>query len=297
MARKITSTKTAEQRRAEADELHASITAQVEQLAESGAWQRFLTFAQTFHAYSLNNLLLILGQMPEATHVAGFRKWQELGRQVRKGEKAIKIFGYAERKAREDEDTTGMKLNVKGEPVVPYFPLLSVFDITQTDATDEWTEPVIAHRLTGNDEAGIYAATADYLAAQGWTVAREPIPGETNGYTRIDGTRRIVVDAALSDAQAAKTILHEAAHALMHADNDATDYVAHRGLCECEAESVAYIVAGILGLDTSAYSVGYVAGWTNGDAEMIRATAADVLRTAHKIADAITDTPATEAAA
>lgn len=294
MARKIKTTKTAEQRRAEADELHASISEQVEALRDSDAWQQFLEFAQSFHAYSLNNLMLIQGQMPEATQVAGFRKWQELGRQVRKGERSIKIFGYAERKAREDEDTTGMKKNAKGEYVVPYFPTLSVFDIDQTDATEAWNAPELAHSLTGADDAGIYAAAADYITAQGWTVERESIPGSTNGYTTMDGSRRIVVDAQLSAAQAAKTMLHETAHALMHESDEPGEYVEHRGLKECEAESVAYIVAGILGLDTSAYSVGYVAGWVQGDTETIRDTAASVLRTAHKIADALTADEAAE---
>lgn len=297
MARKIKTTKTAEQRRAEADKLQATITAQVEALRDTEAWQRFLTFAQSFHSYSLNNVMLILSQLNTATQVAGFRKWQELGRQVRKGERSIKIFGYAERKAREGEDTTGLRKNAKGEYVVPYFPMLSVFDIAQTDPTEEWTEPELAQHLTGADDAGIYAAAADYLTAEGWTVDREPIAGPVNGYTMMDGSRRIVIDAELSDAQAAKTVLHEAAHALLHEPDEPGEYVAHRGIKECEAESVAYVVAGILGLDTSAYSIGYVAGWVAGDTEVIRTTAANVLRTAHKIADAITEAPAELAAA
>ena len=70
----------------------------------------------------------------------------------------------------------------------------------------------------------------------------------------------------------------------------------HRGQCEVEAESVAHVVAGILGLDTSAYSVGYVAGWSNCDAETIKATAANVLRAAHALADALTGQPEAVAA-
>lgn len=289
MARRISTTKTAEQRRAQAEELQATITAEVETLRDSDAWQRFLAFAQSFHAYSLNNLLLILSQRSTATRVAGFRKWQELGRQVRKGERSIKIFGYAERKAREGEDTTGMKTNAKGEHVVPYFPMLSVFDIAQTDAGEEWEEPGLSRRLTGEDEAGIYDATADYLTEQGWTVDREHIGGGINGYTTTDGTRRVVVETDLSPAQAAKTLLHEAAHALLHAEEDPAEHVTHRGIKETEAESVAYVVAGTLGLDTSAYSIGYVAGWSGCEAETIKATAANVLRAAHTLADAITE--------
>ena len=143
------------------------------------------------------------------------------------------------------------------------------------------------------DPLGILAAVTDYLTGQGWTVEREAIPGETNGYTTTDGSRRVVIDADLSPAQAAKTALHEAAHVILHAEQDAAEYVQHRGVTETEAESVAYVVAGILGLDTSAYSIGYVAGWSNGEPETIKATAANVLRAAHTLADAITE-PAEE---
>jgi hypothetical protein len=72
--------------------------------------------------------------------------------------------------------------------------------------------------------------------------------------------------------------------------------VQHRGIKECEAESVAYVVAGLLGIDTSAYSVGYVAGWVNGDVEAIRATAANVLRAVHTLADVLIDADEDEAA-
>ena len=75
--------KSPEQRKAEA--LHAQLAEQVEAPASSDAWQRFLTFATSFHTYSLNNVLLILAQCPDASHVAGFRQWQAKGRQVRKG--------------------------------------------------------------------------------------------------------------------------------------------------------------------------------------------------------------------
>ena len=291
MARKISSTKTPEQRRAEAEGLHETITQQVEELRESEAWTRFLTFAQSFHRYSLNNLLLILAQKPEATHIAGYRTWQSLNRQVRKGETGVRIFGGRDVTETVEDPKTGKD---KEERRTRFFPV-SVFDMSQTDLIDpeEGDPSTIAHRLIGDDPAGIYDAVADYLIGKGWTVERETIPGETNGYTMTDGSRRVVVDAGLSPAQAAKTALHEAAHVILHAEEDPAEYVGHRGVKETEAESVAYIVAGILGLDTSAYSVGYVAGWSQGDAETMKATAARVLRAAHAIGDAITE-PAPE---
>ncbi|QAY64985.1 ImmA/IrrE family metallo-endopeptidase (plasmid) [Xylanimonas allomyrinae] len=286
MARKIKTTKSPEERRAEAEALHATITEQVEALCESAAWTRFLEFARSFHHYSLNNLLLILAQKPEATQVAGYRTWQKLGRQVRKGERGIRIFGGRDVVTTAKDEETGEESETRRSRFFP----VSVFDKSQTDAVAGVDDPgTIAHRLTGDDPAGILAAVVDYLTAEGWTVERAPIKGETNGYTTTDGTRRVVIDADLSPAQAAKTALHEAAHVILHAEQTAAEYVAHRGTKEAEAEATAYVVAGILNMDTSAYSVGYVAGWTGGDVETIKDTARNVLRAAHTLADAITE--------
>ncbi len=287
MARRIKNTKSPEERRAEAEALQASIAEQVEQLRQSEAWTRFLDFAQVFHRYSINNLLLILSQRPDATRVAGYRTWQSVGRQVTKGQRGIRIFGGRDVVTREEDERTGEETEHRTRRFFP----VSVFDISQTEPIDPDAEDpsTIAHRLTGDDPLGILAAVVDYLTGQGWTVEREAIAGEVNGYTTTDGSRRVVVDVDLSPAHAAKTALHEAAHVLLHAEEDPAEYVQHRGVKETEAESVAYVVAGLLGLDTSAYSIGYVAGWSEGDAETIKATAGRVLRAAHTLAEALTE--------
>ncbi|WP_041767848.1 ImmA/IrrE family metallo-endopeptidase [Leifsonia xyli] len=94
-----------------------------------------------------------------------------------------------------------------------------------------------------------------------------------NGYA--DPERRTVVfHDQLTPEQAAKNLIHEAAHfALGHVD-DLAEYTQHRGRMETEAESVAYVVAGMLGFDTSSYSVGYIAGWADGNPDLVRQTAA-----------------------
>ena len=290
--------KTAEQaaaeRRERAEQMQAQIAAQVEAMAESTGWREWLDYLANFHSYSLRNILLIAAQRPDATQVAGFRKWQELGRQVRKGERAIRIFGFSSKKVTETDPATGEE----SETRIPRFPILSVFDIAQTDPIDGTedrtvTEPgdIVTH-VEGEDETGIYDRVAAFITAQGWTITREQIPGTTNGYTRVDGTKRIVVDADLAPAQAAKTMIHETAHALLHADTDGNrvdtgDVEQHRGIREVEAESVAYVVAALCGLDTSAYSVGYITGWADGDPELVTATATRVLACVHTIADAL----------
>ena len=273
---KIKTRKTADERRAEADTLHESIGSQLEELTSTEGWARFLAFATGFHSYSLSNVLLILSQRPDASRVAGFRQWQERGRQVRKGERSIKIFGYATKRA---EDENGE------EERGAYFPILSVFDVSQTDSIDGEEIPELAPRLIGGDDAGIYDAAAEWLTGQGWSIDRAST-GEANGFTQ-HVKRTITIHDELQPAQAAATMLHEAAHALMHVGAD--DYHQHRGIYETEAESVAYIVAGVLGLDTSSKSIGYIAGWTDGDVEAVKNTATRVLATARTILDGITE--------
>lgn len=267
-------TRTLEERRAQAEQLHSQLADQVASLADSGQWKRFLDFTSSFHNFSLNNTLLIWSQMPDATRVAGFRQWENLGRHVRKGEKSIKIFGYSTRKVTEQDEKTGEDKTTSR----PYFPVLSIFDIAQTELEEgRVDDSTIAHKLTGADDSDIYGRVSTYLRSTGWDVSRGDA-GRANGYTTIDGTRRIVIADTLEPAQAAKTALHEAAHAILHAEESAAEYVEHRGVKETEAESVAYVLAAMLGLDTSAYSVGYVAGWAKADVEVIRSTAANVLR-------------------
>lgn len=278
---------TADERRVQAEQLHESIADQVAALTDSVQWRRFLDFMGGFHAYSLNNVLLILSQFPAASRVAGFRAWQEKGRQVRKGERGIRIFGYSARKI--TDESGEVELDDDGNPKTrATFPILSVFDIGQTDPIDpDEDEPWnIVNRLDGDDEAGVYATIRAYLEGKGWTVEDDEISGERNGYTDPEA-RRVVIDSRLSPAQRAKTALHEAGHILLGHVEDLADYLEHRGVKECEAESVAYVVAGLLGIDTSAHSVGYVAGWVNGDVEAIRATATNVLQAVHTLAEVL----------
>ena len=58
------------------------------------------------HAYSVNNVLLIVHQRPDATRVAWYKAWQGLGRQVRKGATGIRIL-VPFRRTVEAEDGSG----------------------------------------------------------------------------------------------------------------------------------------------------------------------------------------------
>jgi antirestriction protein ArdC len=222
--------------------------------------------------------MLIAAQCPSATHVAGFRRWQELGRQVRKGEKALKILGYSTKKITKTDPNSGEDV----EDRITRFPVLSVFDISQTDG-----EPVPdnQYRLpTGDGPGGVLTRLMAWLKDEGWSVRELPLAGSMEGYT--DHRRRLIAtDSTLTPAARLVVLLHETAHALLHPSD--ADYVAHRGLCETEAESTAYVLGTLLGLDVDASSISYIAGWSRADPTVLTQAGANVLKAVNTIAAAL----------
>ena len=97
----------------------------------------------------------------------------------------------------------------------------------------------------------------------------------------------IATDANLEPAAQLAVLLHEAAHAVLHSDLAAGGYQAHRGMCETEAESVAYVLANLLGLDVDASSISYVAGWSQSDPTVLTAAAGNVLDAVNTVAAGI----------
>ena len=87
-----------EERQAKLDAAHERLCEAIESLVSSEDWLGYLRVMSRFHAYSPTNALLIACQRPDATLVAGYRKWPEFGRHVKKGAKAIQIFAPVTRK-------------------------------------------------------------------------------------------------------------------------------------------------------------------------------------------------------
>ncbi len=255
------------------EELHAALERGVAALTNGEEWKAWLATQARFHRYSFNNTLLILSQNPDATRVAGYRAWQGMGRQVRKGEKSIGILAPTFRKEKDAEGREEKRLSG--------FRAVSVFDVSQTDG-DPLPDSGIA-LVEGDAPAGLWDALAAQVTANGYALERGDC-GQANGYT--DGTAKIIrVRDDVSDAQAVKVLAHEVAHMLMHVDDP--DAPAHRGMAEVEAESVAFIVAGAHGMDTAGYSLHYVAGWAGtAEADAVRQTGERVTRTARKIIEA-----------
>jgi antirestriction protein ArdC len=270
-------TKTAEQRQAEREALLSTLGEKVAALASSDEWLSYLRFVTAFRAYSVNNLLLIAAQCPHATRVAGYRAWQKIGRQVRKGERAIKILGYSTKKITKTDPETGEET----EDRLIRYPVLSVFDISQTDGD---AIPTGGYQLpTGDGPLGALDQLTGWLESDGWTLRQVPLAGGCEGYT--DHARRVIAtDQRLDPAARLVVLLHEAAHAVLHGDLASGEYQAHRGMCETEAESTAYVLANLLDLDVDASSISYVAGWSHADPAVLTAAATNVLHAVNTIA-------------
>jgi antirestriction protein ArdC len=260
-------------------ELHEQLETAFDALTTGENWQRMLKVASTFHRYSLNNLMLIVLQRPDATNVAGYRTWQTLGRQVRKGEKALRIFAPILRRSVEDNGDDG---TTDGRALVG-FKAVAVFDVAQTEG-DPLPDVEFPTLLAGEAPAGLWDALAAQVRARGFTLARADCP-PANGTTDWR-TRTVTVRPDVDDAQAVKTLAHELAHVVLHDPIDRPDDH-HRGRREVEAESVAYIVCHHYGLPTDDYSLPYVAGWSGGDRVVVRDTAERVTGCARALLAAI----------
>lgn len=272
------------------EELRKDIETGVKELRNSGTWQRYLDFMGRFHQYSWNNILLMLMQSNgNSSLVAGFRQWQTRGRVVRKGEHGMKIFGFSTRTVKDEDGNP--QLDENGDPIQKvWYPILTVFDVSQTDPIDKETDPIEQMKpseLEGADALGLVGRMTAWLESKHWRVGYESMGRDVKGYTTMDGSRRIMLNEQNSPRQDAKTILHETAHMLLHQGLPEGEYGRHRGIYETEAESVAYVVAKYMGMDTGEYSIRYVAGWSDADPKLVRSTAEHVRKAADEIITAL----------
>ena len=264
-------------------------------LFESDRFQAYLDTMARFHNYSFNNTILIAMQGGQL--VAGYNKWRdEFHRNVKKGEKGIKIFAPAPYKVKKEVP----KLDEQGQPVkdkdgntvteqkeiqVPAFKIVSVFDVSQTEG-----EPLPS--LGVEELAGDVERYQDFFKALEQTspvpMAFEDIPGGSHGYYHLT-EKRIAIQENMSELQTLKTAIHEIAHAKLHAIDPEAPAAEQQNrpdsrTREVQAESVAYTVCQHYGLDTSDYSFGYVAGWSSGkDLKELRASLETIRATAHEL--------------
>lgn len=262
-------------------------------------WRRYLQFQAQLHDYSANNCLLLIVQhtrlfeqgkvaTPVPSFVASYRKWQELGRQVERGQTGMAIIAPMRGIRREAVSPDGATRPLArgqspdvGEREVRTgflrgFTVEKLFSAEQT-VGDSLPAPPIPRLLEGEAPAGLGEAVLRLIEARGYTVTTVPNAGAlqgANGRTNFS-SKTVQVRADMDDIAMVKTILHEAAHAYLHdPETNAEGARLPRGHKEVEAESVAFIVARAHGMPTDAYSFAYVAAWAGEDHDTVLAKTA-----------------------
>ena len=253
------------------ERLHEQLQTSLQELVTSEDWQRALSVAARFHDYSFANTQLIWAQSHARgvtpSRVAGYRTWQQLGRQVRRGERGLQILAPLTRKIT-PENGEDEERRVVG------FRVVHVFDLAQTDGEPlpEVTAVLVEGDLPAHwDRIGELITEAGF----GLQVADVDRLGEANGITDWQ-QRDVIVRAGLPGAQRFKTAVHELAHIRLH-EPTTEGRPNCRGIVEVEAESVAYMVCAALGIDSTGYSLPYVASWSGGDVDKVAATANRVM--------------------
>ena len=241
-------------------ELTEKLEEGVKAVFESDRYKEYLQCMSKFHNYSINNCLLIAAQYPAASAVSGYRSWQKnFGRQVKKGEKGIKILAPCKYKVETDEK------DENGDPKLMEltgFRVVTVFDLAQTEGKE--LPSIGADELTGDvkDYEKIFKALVSISPVP---VRFEEIEGGAKGYYH-DGEKHIAIQSGMSEAQTIKTLLHEVSHATYHSRETMEEETPiDRRHKETEAESIAFCVGSALGIvDSSDYTFPYLASWASG---------------------------------
>ena len=241
----------------------------------------YLAFQARFHQYSFGNCLLISMQKPEATFVAGFQKWRQLGRFVKKGEKGILILAPLVWR-KDSAEMAGDAESSQARTVVG-FRAAYVFDVSQTDGAElpEFSS------ITG-DPGERLLLLKELVNSRGIELRYEDQLGGASG---VSEGGKIALLRGLSAAEEFSVLVHELAHELLHRSDRRKETT--RRVRELEAEAVAYVVARAAGLDGLARSSDYIQLY-KGDKELLLASLNHIQRVASEIIGALAATPATQ---
>ena len=209
----------------------------------------YLRVLSRFHHYSFNNAILIAVQRPDATHVAGFHRWKQLGRFVNKGEKGIAILAPMVCRKKDGDGDGPLQDKADEARFLAGFKVVHVFDVSQTDGE-------------GLPEfAQIHGDPGDKLSSLEQLVRDSGVELEYdfigNGASGASQKGRIVIRPDLSSAETFAVLVHELSHELLHQQTDRKQETT-RTVRETEAEAIAHVVCQAFGLDGTTRCSDYI---------------------------------------
>lgn len=228
----------------------ANVKLLIEQLeaGHSEALTNYLTAMSRFHNYSFGNVLEIARQMPTATRVAGFWTWKNMGRSVKGGQKGIRILAPIVGVRRKKDSEANKDITKQNERVLVGFRNAYVFDISQTEGVDL---PQM-HEVSGDPGENIDRLAA-FLKDKDIQLVYNPNIAPALG---ISYGGRIAILPGQTKAEEFSTLVHEAAHELLHKADRRT--ATTKTVRETEAEAVAFVVGKAVGLVTGSASADYI---------------------------------------
>jgi hypothetical protein len=264
----------------------ANVKLLIEQLeaGHSEGLTAYLTAMGRFHNYSFGNILEIARQRPSATRVAGMYAWNQLGRRINKGEKGIRILAPMIGIRRKKDSEAETDITKQNQPVLVGFRTAYVFDVEQTSGAEL---PQLNDRAKG--EVGEYRERLiDFIIAQGiqleFKESIAPALGMSYG-------GKIAILPGQSPAEEFGTLVHEAAHELLHKSERRT--ATTKTVRETEAEAIAFVVSQTIGLDAGKSAADYIHLY-HGNAALLAESLEAIQRTSALILSAI-ETPAAAA--
>lgn len=229
-------------------------------------FKHYLKIMASLPKYSLNNLNLIYSQKENATHVMGYKAWQELDRHVNKGAKAIHIVAPIVAKLTKEEKErlkTDEDYGVKGYRTIP------VFDVSDTSGKElKYADDFIKSDYTTKETEKFAELEIKEVVELIESKYHVPVSFEKINDENIKGyyfpkDHSITISSELTKTEQLKTLFHEFAHSQLHNKKAMQEYpeLLSKPHKEAQAESVAFLTMSALNIDTSNYSVGYVSTW------------------------------------
>ncbi|KGI03359.1 ArdC-like ssDNA-binding domain-containing protein [Oenococcus oeni] len=255
-------------------------------LTNSEKFKNYLDTVAKFHRYSQRNIDLIYSQNPTASQVAGFKKWKnDFKRSVNKGEKGIRIAASIIKKLTPEDRK---RLDTTEEKAIVGYRYIPVFDISQTSG-----EPVLSAKdfvkenlADHKNITSLYNELKNYLNNNTDIKVSEKNLSELNGakgYFQPSKNEIVIGGDEPDNALKLKTLYHEYAHSQLHGlTSEFKDRP--REYQETQAEAVAYVAMKNIGVDTSNYSLGYVATWAK-DKNLIHNALSEINKVSSKVID------------
>ena len=194
-------------------------------------YQEILDSMVKFHRYSFCNQMILM--FHNCSQVAGYKRWQELGRSVKKGSKAVWILAPAYYK-KKVENEEGEEEEIRKL----YFRSVPVFDISDTEGEE------IERGMTTRSKVN-FPEAKEAAEKLGFTVSLKPLKIAMGGFIK---ERAITLNSNLNDTEHVGTLIHELSHGLLDHTNSKNGELPAK-VKEQQAETATYLACRILGVE------------------------------------------------